>query len=147
MTKKDAVGKKLADLQGTRDGSKDKIRTLIEKPFKIDTKDCAGQVWKGNFVSKIPTLQQQLDMEVLAATLLNSLPNVTVAGVGLARMMATCEVCLSEKPKWWNMDELHDSRLLAKIYREVTRHHDAYFRGVEDGGGDQETGEVDSPTS
>lgn len=96
--------------------------------FTVDVKDDFGQRWKGDFVYKVPTLGEQIQIGRLKA---EYLPNGAAAdpnALGLVEIVCYLSVTLRKKPDWWKPFELYDSTPLMAVWKEVMAHEAKFLR-------------------
>lgn len=102
-----------------------------EYAFKFHYKDANGKDWAGDFVSKIPTIQDRQRIGILRAQLSGGLPNNSLDPLTseLNLMIAELTFRLKKRPKWAdNLRTILDFGLVQSLYAEVAS-HEAYFLG------------------
>lgn len=102
-----------------------------EYTFDFEHVDARGNVWKGRFTHRVPTLADRDMIDALQARKKLSMPVESFTGMAAARhlYMSHLEVCLIERPKWAdNLESLYDPEILEKLYEEAAS-HEAYFLG------------------
>ena len=109
----------------------DDPRAQPEYSFKFKYKDANGKDWAGDFVSKIPTIQDRQRIGILRAQLSGGLPNNSLDPLTseLNLMIAELTFRLKQRPKWAdNLRTILDFGLVQTLYAEVAS-HEAYFLG------------------
>ena len=115
-----------------------KVKT---KTFHITHKsELDGEAYQGTFTTKKMTIGDVSRVGVIKAQLADGMPHDALTGRGVDRttgmiheMIAHCAVALSQKPEWFDPEELIDPELLEKVYREVLAFENS-FRPSRTGG-------------
>jgi len=109
----------------------DDPRALPEYTFEFKYKDGSGKDWSGEFVSKIPTIQDRQGIGILRAQLSGGLPSNSLDPLTseLNLIIAELTFRLKERPKWAeNLRAILDFGLVQALYEEVAS-HEAFFFG------------------
>lgn len=96
---------------------------------------------KGEFVSKYPSIMDELNINVRASNYLAGGNSETLFGAAkdLAYITAAADVLLIEKPEWFNPETLGDGEYLRKVVNEIFVFN-ATFREGNNGDGLQKSG-------
>jgi hypothetical protein len=104
------------------------------------------RLYKGKFVSKKLSIRDLAVLGVRKAQLNGGMHHdqenpghgVDVQTDEFNNMVAHLELSILEAPKWWNLDEITDIDLVAKVYREVIEFENKFLgriaRADSDGG-------------
>jgi hypothetical protein len=127
---------------------------MNRKPFTIRHTLEDGEVLEGQFTTKRLSIKDRGRIGVRKSQLAGGMYCVrdeegrpTGQGIDehtdwLNSMIAHLEVCLEQKPQWWNLDELADIELVQSVYQEVMDFELSFFRGADRGEGGREPGQV-----
>ena len=80
-----------------------------------------GTKLKGDFISKYPSITDEMNIHVAMSQRLSGANASTVSDVGseLAYMMSVADVLLIEKPDWFDFETLGDRDILTKVVEEI----------------------------
>lgn len=134
--------------------------TANRKTFQIKYKNPdTGEVTTGQFTTKRLSVRDRGQIGVKKSQLNGGMycvrddaNNPTGQGIDedtdyLNGMLAHLEICLIQRPDWWNLDELADLGLVQEVYQEVVDFEVSFFRppnGAADQGGSGQVGQGDS---
>lgn len=87
-------------------------------------------VLHGDFLFRIPNIQDTIDLANMKAQLRGALPEQSFdpSEVLTINAKAHMMILMKECPKWFNLDETYDRNLLLEIWLRV-RERERYFRG------------------
>ncbi len=138
------------------------LRQKRHNPFAIDYhSDMDDRLYKGKFVSKKLSIRDLAALGVRKAQLNGGMHHdrenpghgVDEQTDEFNNMVAHLELSILEAPKWWNLDDVTDIDLVARVYREVIAFENKFLGrpdrddGDESDGGDEGGGEPDSSGS
>jgi len=109
----------------------DDPRSLPEYPFTFEYRDANNRLWAGEFISKIPTIQDRQRIGILRAQLSGGLPSNSLDPLTseLNLMIAELTFRLKKRPQWAeNLRTILDFGLVQSLYAEVAS-HEAFFLG------------------
>jgi len=109
----------------------------LTKSFTIEHEMPDGTKVSGNFVTHKLTMLEKVKVGVIKSRLTSGTLYDADTKSGLsalyddyAEAIANCQVALTEKPNWFDPENMTDDSLLWKVYREVAALETAIFRRV-----------------
>lgn len=126
------------------------LRQKRLNPFSIDYESPVDErQYKGKFISKKLSIRDLAALGVRKVQLNGGMHHDRDnPGHGVAEetdefnnMIAHLELSILEAPKWWNLDEITDLELIARVYREVIAFENKFLgrrRGGNSGGDDSD---------
>ena len=109
----------------------------LTKAFTIEHEGMDGVKVVGQFSTKKLTMMEKVKVGVIKSRLTSGLQYDLETRSGLsstyddyAEAIAHCQVALTEKPAWFDPENITDDSLLFKVYKEVADLESAIFRKI-----------------
>lgn len=87
--------------------------------FRIIYTDSFGQKEEGEFISRVPSVKDIIQIGIEESNLLIGTGNadaISIQITNMAFMMATLKICLVDYPSWFNLNDIDDLSLLEVVY-------------------------------
>lgn len=141
------------------------LRQKQHNSFVVDHKSEIDEIlYKGKFVSKKLSIRDLAALGVRKAQLNGGMHHdrenpghgVDEQTDEFNNMVAHLELSILEAPKWWNLDEITDIDLIARVYREVIAFENKFLgrrrgaqsdEGHDSDGSSEDGGTSDSPSA
>lgn len=110
-----------------------KVKDLkFTKTFRMTVELDDGAIVEGDFTCKRLTVAETARIGIVKAQLALDTPPqaLDLATKQLHEWMALCQVALTAKPDWFNMDEMFDTGPLARAYEEVRAFNNSFRKAV-----------------
>jgi hypothetical protein len=115
------------------------VKDHLIKTFTINYQsELDGHVYEGQFTTKKMSIKDMGRLGVVKSQLNGGYYfNEDNPGVGIDEttdatnnMLAHFEICLLQKPSWWNLDEIYDLGILGAVYRKIVDFENSFFRSA-----------------
>jgi len=118
----------------TAEGAEKNKELRFTKRFHMVVRDEGGETMhEGEFTIKRPTIGESARIGVLMAEYRQDKPisALDYATVKTHEWLATCVVCVTKAPPWWDPENMYDNEPLAKCYAEVVAFVNSFRKAVE----------------
>lgn len=88
---------------------------------------------EGEFTIKRPTIGESARIGVLMAEMRQDKPlsSIDRSTASLHERLATCIVCITKAPPWWDPENMFDEEPLLKLYASVVAYFNSFRKTVE----------------
>lgn len=116
----------------TEDGAKKNKELRFTKRFHMTCRDEDGNLLEGEFTIKRPNIGEAARIGVMMAEMRQDKPLQSLDR-GTAKThewLATCLVCVTNSPPWWDPENMYDEEPLAKCYAVVVAYWNSFRKAV-----------------
>ena len=100
----------------------------LTKSFTIEHEFSDGKTKTGQFTTHKLTQMEKIKVGIAKSNLCGGIPDLGPTYDDYANAVAMCQIALTEKPAWFDPENLVDDRVLWKVYKEVAALEAAIFQ-------------------
>jgi hypothetical protein len=115
----------------TTDGAEKNKELRYTKRFHMVYRGDNDEMFEGEFTIKRPTIGEAAKIGVMMAEMRQDKPLIAIdrATANTHEWLATCIVCVTQSPPWWDPENMFDAEPLQKCYAEVVAFWNSFRKG------------------
>ncbi len=116
----------------TAEGAEKNKEMRFTKRFHMTYRTAEGDILEGEFTIKRPTIGEAARIGVLMAEMRQDKPMSSIdrATAATHEWLATCMVCVTKAPPWWDPNNMYEEEPLLKCYQEVVAFWNSFRKSV-----------------
>lgn len=116
----------------TNEGAEKNKELRFTKRVHMVWKDEDGFIHEGDFTIKRPTIGESTRIGVLMAEMRQDKPiaSIDYATSKMQERIATCIVCVTQAPPWWDPENMYDEEPIVKLYALVVAYWNSFRNKV-----------------